>query len=213
MGAFIFLLIVFLGICYLLVSFIKWLFTGNTQAQNEAALRRQEQEDHELIKKTKVLRQMMEVKRQARIVGDTTAADAVDNMTYQGQLPELRDDGAYMSLYDNLRIFKIAGINRHGDLTGYVGEFRGVLVPEPTNDYDPFAIMVKCDDGKMLGYIKEEHTRIVRWMIGAEQPLGEEMPTTFKPYRITGFIEKKTDESDMHTFYDGTVYIVKRAEQ
>ena len=141
---------------------------------------------------------------QARLVGDTETINSLNNKTYIGPLPELRNDGAYLSIYDNLRILKIAGMKYRGNLSAYVGEFKGTLVPETKNEYDPFAIMVKCEDGKLLGYIREDQTEFVRYYVGAEQPLGETTPTTFSPYRITGFIREQEGG------YDGTVYIVKK---
>lgn len=134
----------------------------------------------------------------------------VNSMTYNGPFPEERDDGAYLSIYENLRIMKISGMKYRGDLSAYVGQFNGTVVPEPTNEYDPFAIQVKCEDGYLLGYIRESQTHIVRWLVGVPQMLGDEEPTLFKPYRITGFIYEKTDETDGHKFYDGVVYIKKK---
>lgn len=176
----------------------------------EAEKERKEQEALEAIENARRLVLLMEVKHQAELVGDKATVDAVMGMTYNGKMPELRDDGAYLSLYDNLRIFKIAGMKYRGNLSAYIGDFKGMLVPEPKNEYDPMAIMVKCEDGKHLGYIKEGQTDMVRWLVGAEQPLGESTPTEFKPYRITGVIEEKSDEIDGHKFYDGCIYVVKK---
>ena len=41
---------------------------------------------------------------QAGIVGDTLTADSLSSGTYTGPLPERRDDGGWLSIYDNLRI-------------------------------------------------------------------------------------------------------------
>ena len=127
-------------------------------------------------------------------------------------MPELREDGARTSIYDDLRILKIAGMNYRGNLSAYVGKFKGMLVPELKNEYDPFAIMVKVDDGKHVGYIKEDQTCMVRWLVGAEQPLGENEPTIFKPYRVEGFIDEREDE-DGRKYYDGCVYVRKKKEE
>lgn len=169
----------------------------------------QEQKDRELLENAHRMLLLTEVRRQAEIVGDSATIDSIDAMKYEGPLPELRDDGAYLSIYDNLRILKIAGMKYRGDLSAYVGRFNGTVVPEPTNEYDPFAIQVKCEDGYLLGYIREDQTQIVRWLVGEPQMVGDEEPTTFKPYRITGFIYDKTDEIDGHQFYDGVIYIKK----
>ena len=47
---------------------------------------------------------------QAGIVGDQRTTDAINAGTYDGPLPEKRDDGGWLSIYDELRILKIAGI-------------------------------------------------------------------------------------------------------
>lgn len=141
------------------------------------------------------------------MMGDTATYDAAMKLTYDGNLPELREDGAWTSIYDDLRILKIAGMNYRGNLSAYVGQFKGVLVPEPKNEYDPFAIMVKVEDGKHVGYIKEEQTGMVRTWVGAEQ-LGFDEPTIFKPYRVEGFIDEREDE-DGRKYYDGCVYVKK----
>lgn len=150
-----------------------------------------------------------ELYRQAVTVGDTVTVQRLQDGIYNGPYPEPRDDGAFNSMYDNLRILKIAGINYRSNLSAYVGEFRGILKPEPSNEYDKYAIMVKCEDGKHLGYIHEWQTELVRWMVGAPQPIADE-PTLFEPYRITGIIRERCDEIDNHKFYDGCVYIVKK---
>lgn len=151
---------------------------------------------------------LTEVRRQAQVVGDTITLEAINNLTYTGPLPELRPDGAYLSIYDNLRIIKLAGMKYRGDLSNYVGDFRGILKPEPNNEYDKSAIMVKCEDGKLLGYIPEHHTDLVRWLVGVEQPIGGE-PTLFEPYQISGHIIKKTDSDSESEKYDGWIYITK----
>jgi hypothetical protein len=69
------------------------------------------------------------------------------------------------------------------------------------------AIMVKVEDGRHVGYIKEEQTGMVRTWVGAEQ-LGVEEPTIFKPYRVEGFIDEREDE-DGRKYYDGCVYLKK----
>lgn len=150
--------------------------------------------------------------KQVKMMGDTATYDAAMKLTYDGNLPEEREDGAWTSIYEDLRIFKIAGMKYRGNLSAYVGNFRGTLVPEPKNEYDPFAIMVKVEDGKHIGYIKEEQTGIVRWMVGAEQPLGENEPTKFKPYRVTGWIYEE-EYGEGKKVYDGCVYVRKKKDE
>lgn len=212
MGIFIiFVIIVGALIFYANLTRNKQIEQAQKDEEERKARKAKEQREHEeLIANANRQMQLMEVLRQAKLVGDKETADDVLNGTYDKELPDKRDDGAYMSIYDNLRIFKIAGMKYRGDLSAYIGDFNGVLVPEPNNEYDPFAIMVKCEDGKHVGYIKEDQTEMVRWMVGAEQPIGEETPTIFKPYRINGIIKEITDEMDGHKFYDGCVYIKKQ---
>ena len=168
---------------------------------------RKEAEDIKLMNDLKKKAAEIEVMKQAKMMGDTATYDASMKLTYDGNLPELREDGAWTSIYDDLRILKIAGMNYRGNLSAYVGQFKGVLVPEPKNEYDPFAIMVKVEDGKHVGYIKEEQTGMVRTWVGAEQ-LGNKEPTIFKPYRVEGFIDEREDE-DGRKYYDGCVYLKK----
>lgn len=178
------------------------------RAEEKAEAERKQREHEEQMEKARRLMALSEVMKQAKMMGDTDTYDAAMKLTYHGNLPELRADGAWTSIYDNLRIMKIAGMNYRGDLSAYVGQFKGVLVPEPTNDYDPFAIMVKVEDGKHVGYIKEDQTGMVRTWVGAEQ-LGFEEPTIFKPYRVDGFIDEREDE-DGRKYYDGCVYLKKK---
>ena len=71
---------------------------------------------------------------QAEIVGDETTKGAILTNTYKGPLPERRDDGGWLSIYDNLRILKIAGINHRQGISRYVGRVECALVPEPDNE-------------------------------------------------------------------------------
>ena len=174
----------------------------------EDAHAEKERQNRDIIEQSYRLAALTEVFRQAKIMGDTATIDKVENDSYDGPLPERRDDGAYLSIYDDLRILSVAGINYRGNLTAYVGHFNGVLVPEPKNEYDPFAIMVKVEDGKHIGYVRENQTDLVRNLVGVPQPLGERQPTTFPPYRIEGYIEKIVDEDDDPRF--SAIMYIKR---
>ena len=196
-----------------LILYLKW-DTDNAvrmkreKEQREAEERERKQREHEeQMEKARRLMALSEMMKQAKMMSDTATYDAAMKLTYDGNLPEEREDGAWTSIYPDLRILKISGMNYRGNLSAYVGQFKGVLVPEPTNDYDPFAIMVKVEDGKHVGYIKEEQTGMVRTWVGAEQ-LGLEEPTIFKPYRVEGFIYEREDE-DGRKYYDGCVYVRK----
>lgn len=206
-------LMITVGAIAILVWFFQWDTKRSARMKAEKAEReraeaeRKRREHEEQMEKARRLMALSEVMKQAKMMGDTDTYDAAMMLTYHGKLPEPREDGEWTSIYDDLRILKIAGMNYRGDLSAYVGHFKGVLVPEPTNDYDQFAIMVKVEDGKHVGYIKEDQTGMVRTWVGAEQ-LGFEEPTVFKPYRVDGFIDESEDE-DGRKYYDGCVYVRK----
>ena len=137
-----------------------------------------------------------EVMNQAKIVGDDMAYQKVMDKTYDGPWPEKRADGAYISLYNNLRILKIAGINYRQGISRYVGRVACALVPEPDNEFDPDAIKIVAEDRHHLGYIPTDQTDFVRSLTANEFP-----------YRCTAFIDEHEDEYDGHKFFTGFVYI------
>lgn len=155
-----------------------------------------------LLKDINTSIKLLEVLRQARLVGDKETEKAVLDMEYTGGLPE-EVGGRLTSVYpDKLLILGIAGINYAGDLENYVGNFNGVLVPEPENEFDTDAIKVLCADRKHLGYIPKEGTSQVREFIGKDG-------TGWK-HIITGTIKKCQDDEECdRTFYSGTIYIVR----
>ena len=138
----------------------------------------------------------IEARIQAGIVGDHLTETAIDDGTYTGPLPERLGDGGWLSIYDNLRILKIAGINHRQGINRYVGRVECALVPEPDNEYDPDAIKVVAEDRHHLGYIPSGQTELVCWLAANEFP-----------YRCTAFIEAHEDETDGHKFFTGYVYI------
>lgn len=133
---------------------------------------------------------------QANIVGDRFVSDAINGGTYTGPLPERRSDGGWLSIFDNLRILNIAGINYCKNIGKYVGRVECELVPEPENQYDPFAIKIVAEDGHHLGYIPSPQTDFVRSLTANEFP-----------YHCTVFIDEHEDEDDGHKFFTGFVYI------
>lgn len=133
---------------------------------------------------------------QAEIVGDMLTMDSIKRNDYHGPLPERRDDGGWLSIYDNLRILKIAGINHRQGISRYVGRVECALVPEPDNEFDPDAIKIVAEDRHHLGYIPSGQTEMVCWLTANEFP-----------YRCTAFIEAHEDETDGHKFFTGYVYI------
>lgn len=54
--------------------------------------------------------------------------------------------------------FDITGLSYCDNIDNYLGEFKGSLVPEPTNAYDPNAIKVLAPDGRHLGYVPADMT-------------------------------------------------------
>jgi hypothetical protein len=133
---------------------------------------------------------------QAGIVGDKYVSGAIESGSYTGPLPERRADGGWLSIYDNLRILKIAGINHRQGISRYVGRVECALVPEPDNEYDPDAIKIVAEDRHHLGYIPSGQTDLVCSLTANEFP-----------YRCTAFIEQCEDEDDGHKFFTGFVYI------
>ena len=133
---------------------------------------------------------------QAELVGDHLTETSINGGNYTGPLPERRADGGWLSIYDNLRIFKIAGINHRQGISRYVGRVECALVPEPDNEYDPDAIKIVAEDRHHIGYIPSGQTDTVCWLAANEFP-----------YRCTAFIEAHEDEIDGHRFFTGYVYI------
>ena len=167
---------------------------------------RKEAEHKRLMENAARLIAMNEMLNQAKAVGDDFTVESIQRHIYHGELPT-ESYGQWSSMYDNLMIVKIAGINYRGNLSAYVGKFKGVLKPEPKNDYDPNAIMIKCEDGKHLGYVPEDETEDVRAFIGADG-------VDFLPYRIEGEIEEceDFDDDDERKFFVGRVYVVRKKE-
>ena len=133
---------------------------------------------------------------QAELVGDHLTETSINGGNYTGPLPERRADGGWLSIYDNLRILKIAGINHRQGISRYVGRVECALVPEPDNEYDPDAIKIVAEDRHHLGYIPSGQTNLVCSLTANEFP-----------YRCTAFIEQCEDEDDGHKFFVGFVYI------
>ena len=127
---------------------------------------------------------------QADIIGDINTSSAIKSETYHGPLPEKRDDGGWLSIYDNLRILKIAGINYREGINRYVGRVNCALVPEPDNEYDPDAIKIVAEDRHHLGYIQSGQTDLVCSLTANEFP-----------YRCPAIIEEHEDEDDGHSGY------------
>ena len=122
----------------------------------------------------------------------------LDN-AYSGPLPERRNDGGWTSIFDDLRILSIAGINHRQGINRYMGRNTIALVPEPTNEFDANAIKVVAEDGHHLGYVHRDQTEMVRSWANDSFPM----------YCVCR-IEEKEDEYDGHKFFVGYLYIKKQ---
>jgi len=169
---------------------------GNTKTVKEIKVQpmanRQRKEQVGYMELMRRDRQRLEIIRQAKLVGDQATVDAVLEERYDGPLPQLwSNEAAYNSIYpDRLLIVNIAGINYRSVIRTYVGEFNGVLVPDPKNDYDPEAIKIKAEDGHHLGFVPEYMTYAVRQLIGHP-----DIEDTKWKHRVTGYIDEHEDYS------------------
>lgn len=188
-------MITFMFIAIAVVALVYFIHFMNIQAENN---RKQpvSEPDIDIVETLKQETARIQAFIQAGIVGDKRTVDAINSDTYNGPLPERRDDGGWLSIYDNLRILKIAGINHRDGISRYVGRVNCALVPEPDNEYDPDAIKIVADDRHHLGYIPSGQTELVCWLTANEFP-----------YHCTAFIEAHEDEDDGHRFFTGFVYI------
>lgn len=185
---------VFITICYV----IK---TINDENEKYRLKQQADMEHKQIIEEAQRLILVGEMLIQADLVGDTKTLKAIDDKTYNGPLPERRDDGGYLSMYDNLRILSIAGINHRTGIDRYVGRVECALVPEPENEFDQNAIKIVAEDRHHLGYIASNQTDFVRSLTC----------DTF-PFRCTAFIVAKEDEVTGRKFFVGYVYIVKQKQ-
>ena len=198
MGILIFIIIV----CVIVMMFKSLAHQHNSHedVQRELAAKyanqEQEKSDDDLLANARLLMRKTEAMIQADLAGNQTVYDAIMSNNYSGPLPERRDDGGWLSVFENLRILKIAGINRREGIDRYVGRVDCALVPEPDNEFDPEAIKIVADDRHHLGYIPADQTAFVRSLTAEEFP-----------YKATAFIEEKKDEVDGHRFFVGYVYI------
>ena len=194
----------FFGILIFVIAIIAFIYLNEKnsnktydQIQREAAevVCKNDSVD-DLLEESKKMIPLTEALIQAGLVGDHFVVNAINGGTYNGPLPERRDDGGWLSIFDNLRILKIAGINYRSGIGKYVGRVECVLVPEPTNEFDPDAIKIVAEDSHHLGYIASGQTDFVRSLTANKFP-----------YRCTAFIEEQEDELDSHKFFTGFVYI------
>lgn len=197
-------MVFFLGIAGIVVIIILFMMMNEKtktyeETQRELAAKLTGETIPDLIEETELMTRKCQALIQADIVGDIKTINAINDNSYNGPLPEKRSDGGFLSIYDNLRILKIAGINHRQDINRYIGRVECALVPEPQNEYDPNAIKVVASDRHHLGYIPSDMTDFVRSMAREEFPM-----------HCTCFIDEVEDEFDGHKFYVGYVYIKQK---
>jgi hypothetical protein len=80
----------------------------------------------------------------------------------------IKDKGYHVSVWPkdqsqfDIVEFNIAGMSHRDNIDDYLGEFKGTLEAEPTNDYDPNAIKVLTNDGHHVGYVPKDMTSEIR---------------------------------------------------
>ena len=160
-----------------------------------------EKSDEDVLANAQRLLALTEAAMQAKESGHDDVYQAVMANTYDGPLPERRSDGAWTSIFDDMRILSIAGINHRKNINLYKGRNTVALVPEPSNEFDPNAIKVIAEDGHHLGYIHQHQTDMVRSWARDQFP-----------FYCVAMIKEHEDEMDKHHFYTGYLYIKKKAE-
>jgi hypothetical protein len=161
---------------------------------NTSTTEQPQQSDEELMEHAQYLIALIEVRRQAEQYGDTVTMKAIDDMKYDGPIPQLLEDGSYTRIYA-LHDYNIAGINYRENIGEYVGDFDGYLQADPDNEHDHNAIAVYHSDGHHLGFIPAGCTDYIR-AFGFPFPI-----------QITGTIEQEHDDIDDRDYFVGTVYL------
>lgn len=157
--------------------------------------------DEDVLANAQRLLALTEAATQAKESGHDDVYQAIMANTYDGPLPERRTDGGWTSIFDDLRILSIAGINHRQNIVRYKGRNTVALVPEPSNEFDPDAIKVIAEDGHHLGYIHRDQTDMVRsW---ARDKF---------PFYCVAMVLEHDDEDDGHRFFTGYLYIKKTAD-
>ena len=134
-------------------------------------------------------------KNVVEVAGNDLVRGSILSNTYTGPWPERRADGGWLSIFDNLRILKVVGMNFRQGMNRYKGFIDAALVPEPKNEYDANAIKVVAIDGHPLGYIQSEQTDFVRSLTANEFP-----------YRCKCEVCEGVGDDD-EKYYFGYVYI------
>lgn len=107
------------------------------------------------------------------VFGNTGSKEGVHVNEHEPEIKELqyfciKDSGYYVSVWPKNRKlgdhlpFNIAGIMYRKNMKNYIGEYKGMLVAEPDNEYDKNAIKVLADDGKHVGYVPKDMISSIR---------------------------------------------------
>lgn len=213
--------IFFITIMFVFIVLLFFNKLQKAQAEQEEVIRaeREAQDSREREERQKEYERhllLLEVARQAQLIGDRTVLKAIRNDSYDGPLPQKWENGSgyYNSVFpDRLLIMNIAGINYRSGLASCVGDFNGIIMPDPKNDYDPNAIKIKNDDNKFLGFIAENLTDMVRDFIGHPDA---ENDTKWRHY-ITGHIDQHEDYNygtgRYRKYYTGCINITNKQKE
>ena len=189
-----FWLIIIIVILWMIVKVVTSDTTPEQQQESKKS-------DEDVLANAKRLLALTEAATQAKESGRDDVYQAIMANTYDGPVPERRADGGWTSIFDDLRILSIAGINHRQNIVRYKGRNTVALVPEPSNEFDPDAIKVIAEDGHHLGYIHRDQTGMVRsW---ARDKF---------PFYCVAMIQEHEDEADGPRFCTGYLYIKKKAE-
>jgi len=90
--------------------------------------------------------------------------------------------------------FDIAGTSYRNGLMKYMGEFKGRLEEEPTNEYDSKAIKILAEDGHHVGYVPKGMTDSIR---------------EFTPLPCTCYCYLHRRREDGKNIFFGSAYITK----
>ena len=190
-----FWLIIIIVILWMIVKVV----TSDTTPEQQ---QEPKESDEDVLANAQRMLALTEAATQAKESGHDDVYQAIMDNIYGGPMPERRSDGGWTSIFDDLRILSIAGINHRQNIVRYKGRNTVALVPEPSNEFDPDAIKVIAEDGHHLGYIHRDQTDMVRsW---ARDKF---------PFYCVAMIQEHEDELDEHHFYTGYIYIKKTKDE
>ena len=123
----------FLFFLFIVVALVWYLMTHDTTPEQQ---QEPEKSDEDVLANANRLLALTEAATQAKESGHDDVYQAIMANTYDGPLPERRADGGWTSVFDDLRILSIAGINHRQNIVRYKGRNTVALVPEPSNEFD-----------------------------------------------------------------------------